>query len=102
MSGRLPSCTAAEVARALEHAGFVAVHQKGSHRYFADRITGEVLTTVPMHPGDIARSLLNTRTGVSRELGHKSSSASPTLPSGFRPNADTSRPIANGRQAPIA
>ena len=58
MSGRLPSCTAAEVARALEHAGFVAVHHKGSHRYFADPISGEVLTTVPMHPGDIARSLL--------------------------------------------
>jgi len=58
MSPRLPSCTAAEVARALEHAGFVAVHQKGSHRYFADPLTGDVLTTVPMHPGDLARSLL--------------------------------------------
>jgi predicted RNA binding protein YcfA (HicA-like mRNA interferase family) len=58
MSGRLPLCTAAEVARALEHSGFVAVHQKGSHRYFADPISREMLTTVPMHPGDIARSLL--------------------------------------------
>jgi predicted RNA binding protein YcfA (HicA-like mRNA interferase family) len=58
MSGRLPSCTAAEVARALEHAGFVVVHQRGSHRYFADPISGEVLTTVRMHPADIARSLL--------------------------------------------
>jgi predicted RNA binding protein YcfA (HicA-like mRNA interferase family) len=58
MRGRLPSCTAVEVARALERAGFVTVHQKGSHRYFADPITGELLTTVPMHPGDIARSLL--------------------------------------------
>jgi len=58
MSGRLPSCTAAEVARALEHAGFVFVHQKGSHRYFADPITGDILTTVPMHPGDVARPLL--------------------------------------------
>lgn len=58
MSGRLPSCTAREVAKALEHAGFVAVHQKGSHRYFADPITGDILTTVPMHVGDISRSLL--------------------------------------------
>ena len=33
-------------------------HQKGSHRYFADPISGEVLTTVPMHLGDISRTLL--------------------------------------------
>ena len=58
MRGRLPSCTAAEVARALEHGGFVFVHQKGSHRYFADPISGDILTTVPMHVGDISRSLL--------------------------------------------
>jgi predicted RNA binding protein YcfA (HicA-like mRNA interferase family) len=58
MRGRLPSCTAAEVARALEHGGFVFVHQKGSHRYFADPISGDILTTVPMHAGDINRSLL--------------------------------------------
>ena len=42
MSGRLPSCTAAEVARAVEHGGFIFVHQKGSHRYFADPITGDI------------------------------------------------------------
>ena len=58
MRGRLPSCTAAEVARALEHGGFVFAHHKGSHRYFADPISGDILTTVPMHPGDISRSLL--------------------------------------------
>ena len=58
MTGRLPSCTAADVARALERGGFIAVHQKGSHRYFADPISGDVLTTVPMHVGDISRSLL--------------------------------------------
>jgi predicted RNA binding protein YcfA (HicA-like mRNA interferase family) len=58
MRGRLPSCTAADVARALERGGFVFVHQKGSHRYFADPITGDILTTVPMHVGDISRSLL--------------------------------------------
>jgi predicted RNA binding protein YcfA (HicA-like mRNA interferase family) len=58
MRGRLPSCTAVEVARALERTGFVSVHQKGSHRYFADPISGDILTTVPMHVGDISRSLL--------------------------------------------
>ena len=58
MTGRLPSFTAADVTRALERGGFVAVHQKGSHRYFADPITGDVLTTVPMHVGDLRRSLL--------------------------------------------
>ena len=58
MRGRLPSYTAAEVARALEHDGFVFVHQKGSHRYFADPSSGDILTTVPMHVGDISRSLL--------------------------------------------
>jgi len=58
MSGRLPSCTAKEVAKALERYGLIAVHQKGSHRYFADPRTGDVVTTVPMHVGDISRSLL--------------------------------------------
>ena len=58
MSGRLPSCTAADVVRALKQAGLAAAHQKGSHRYFADPITGDIVTTVPMHPGDLPRSLL--------------------------------------------
>ena len=58
MRGRLPSCTAVEVARALENGGFVFVHQKGSHRYFADPVSGAILTTVPMHAGDISRPLL--------------------------------------------
>ena len=58
MRGRLPGCTAKEVAKALERYGLVAVHQKGSHLYFADPGTGDILTTVPMHVGDINRSLL--------------------------------------------
>ena len=58
MSGRLPSCTAHDVEHALKKHGLVISHQKGSHRYFADPATGEVLTTLPMHPGDVPRWLL--------------------------------------------
>ncbi len=58
MRGRLPSCTAREVAKALERYGLVAVHQKGSHLYFAEPSNGDIVTTVPMHVGDISRSLL--------------------------------------------
>ena len=38
--------------------GFVVVHQKGSHRYYANALTGRVVTCVPMHTGDIKRPLL--------------------------------------------
>ena len=55
---RLPSCTAADVDRALRRGGFVVSHQRGSHRYYLSPRTGKVVTAVPMHPGDLARSLL--------------------------------------------
>jgi predicted RNA binding protein YcfA (HicA-like mRNA interferase family) len=58
MMGRLPSCTARDVDRALKRGGFVEVHQRGSHRYYASPCTGKIVTTVPMHPGDISRPLL--------------------------------------------
>jgi predicted RNA binding protein YcfA (HicA-like mRNA interferase family) len=58
MVDRLPSCTARDVDRALQRGGLIVVHQKGSHRYYASPKTGKVVTTVPMHPGDIKRSLL--------------------------------------------
>jgi predicted RNA binding protein YcfA (HicA-like mRNA interferase family) len=58
MSGRLPSCTARDVDRALKRGGFSVVHQRCSHRYYASPRTGKIATTVPMHPGDIKRSLL--------------------------------------------
>jgi predicted RNA binding protein YcfA (HicA-like mRNA interferase family) len=54
----LPSCTARNVDRALRKRGFVIAHQKGSHRYYADPVTRDVITTVPMHPGDVPRWLL--------------------------------------------
>lgn len=58
MSGRLPSCTARDVEKALIKKGLVLAHQKGSHRYYADPATGRIVTTVPMHPGDLPRWLL--------------------------------------------
>lgn len=58
MSGRLPSCTAHDVDRALRKEGFVVSHQKGSHRYFSHPMTGRIVTVVPMHAGDVPRWLL--------------------------------------------
>jgi predicted RNA binding protein YcfA (HicA-like mRNA interferase family) len=58
MNGRLPSCTARDVDRALKRGGFTVAHQRGSHRYYASPRTDKIATTVPMHPGDIKRPLL--------------------------------------------
>ncbi len=58
MNGRLSSCTARDVDRALKRGGFTVVHQKGSHRFYASPKTGKIVTAVPMHPGDIKRPLL--------------------------------------------
>jgi predicted RNA binding protein YcfA (HicA-like mRNA interferase family) len=58
MTGRMPTCTARDVDRALRRGGFTAMHQRGSHRYYASPRTGKIVTVVPMHPGDIKRPLL--------------------------------------------
>ena len=58
MTGRLPSCTARDIDRALKRGGFAVVHQRGSHRCYASPTTGKVVTAVPMHPGDVNRPLL--------------------------------------------
>ena len=58
MMGRLPSCTAHDVDRVLMRQGFIVTHQRGSHRYYKSPITGKIVTSVPMHPGDLNRSLL--------------------------------------------
>ncbi|MEK7155454.1 MAG: type II toxin-antitoxin system HicA family toxin [Patescibacteria group bacterium] len=55
---RLPSCTASEIDRALKRLGFAVAHQKGSHRYYISLATGKIVTSVPMHPGDMPRWLL--------------------------------------------
>jgi predicted RNA binding protein YcfA (HicA-like mRNA interferase family) len=54
---RLPNLTAAALVRALKRAGFVEVEQKGSHRTFVN-LTTHCGTTVPMHSGDLRRSLM--------------------------------------------
>ena len=66
MTGRLPACTAREVDAALKRGGFVMIHQRGSHRYYARPRSGDVVTTVPMHPGDLKRSLLKK---IIRDIG---------------------------------
>jgi predicted RNA binding protein YcfA (HicA-like mRNA interferase family) len=58
MNARLSSCTARDVDKALRKRGLVFVHQKGSHRYYVDPATRRIVTTVPMHPGDLPRWLL--------------------------------------------
>ena len=54
---RLPAVRPRELVAALERAGFVRHHQKGSHLYLwhAER---RRMTVVPMHPGDVHRGLL--------------------------------------------
>ncbi len=66
MTGRLPACTARDVDAALKRGGFNMIHQRGSHRYYASPATGDVVTTVPMHPGDLKRSLLKK---IIRDIG---------------------------------
>jgi len=57
MSPRLPTSSAKEVIRALERGGFKNSHQKGSHVYFWNS-EKNLLTSVPMHSGDLGRGLL--------------------------------------------
>mgnify|MGYP003395415901 CR=1 FL=1 len=54
---RLPNITAKVMARALKRDGFVEHHQKGSHLYFR-HAEKRLMTGVPMHPGDLRRSLM--------------------------------------------
>ena len=54
---RLPNVSAKDLIRALEKAGFLRSRQKGSH--VSLRHPGTKRTTVvPMHTGDLKRSLL--------------------------------------------
>ena len=46
--------------------GFIMVHQRGSHRYYTSPATGDVVTTVPIHSGDLKRSLLKK---IIRDIG---------------------------------
>jgi predicted RNA binding protein YcfA (HicA-like mRNA interferase family) len=54
---RLPSCTAADVIRALKRAGFTLDHATGSHHFFRHPQRSRPVP-VPVHRGDIKRGLL--------------------------------------------
>lgn len=55
MSPRLPSMTPREMVKALRKVGFRELRQNGSHLVLQDQIGRRV--TVPMHTGDLDRSL---------------------------------------------
>lgn len=54
----LPAVRAVEVIRALERGGFSRKRQRGSHVFLAHESSGRS-TSVPLHFGDIPRSLLH-------------------------------------------
>ena len=53
---KLPLLKPAEVARVLRSAGFVLIHQKGSHAYYRKE---QRLVTVAMHPDTLKKGTLN-------------------------------------------
>ena len=57
MSARLPNVSARQVVAALKRAGFRELHQKGSHLMLWNE-QKQLLTGVPMHPGDLGRGLV--------------------------------------------
>ena len=67
--GRLPGINARKAIQALKRAGFVEDGQRGSHLYFWHE-EKRLITSVPVHPGDIKRSLLKQiikQAGLSEE-----------------------------------
>lgn len=54
---RLANLNAVKMIRALKRAGFVEHEQKGSHLTLKNNTTGR-RTTVPIHHGDLKRSLM--------------------------------------------
>jgi predicted RNA binding protein YcfA (HicA-like mRNA interferase family) len=54
---KLPVLKAREVMAALERAGFRLVRQRGSHAQFK---RGNLLVTVPNHPGDLNPGVLRS------------------------------------------
>ncbi|MBI4729991.1 MAG: type II toxin-antitoxin system HicA family toxin [Acidobacteria bacterium] len=57
MSRRLPSLKPRELVGALERAGFRSVRQRGSHLQLK---RGNLLVTIPMHPGDLNPQVLRS------------------------------------------
>ena len=54
---RLPGVKPRELVAAIKKAGFVEHHQKGSHLYLWHPGKRR-MTSVPMHPGDVNRGLV--------------------------------------------
>jgi len=54
---RLPTLSAGKIIKASERGGFVPDGQKGSH-YFLTHPVENLTTCVPVHGGDVKRSLL--------------------------------------------
>ena len=54
---RLPNLSPKKVITALKRAGFDFHHQHGSHAYFWHS-QKELMTSVPIHPGDVDRGLM--------------------------------------------
>lgn len=54
---RLPNLNARKIIQALKRAGFAEDGQRGSHLYFWHE-EKKLLTSVPIHGGDVKRSLL--------------------------------------------
>jgi predicted RNA binding protein YcfA (HicA-like mRNA interferase family) len=69
MTGRLPTVTAKQTLKALLRAGFIEEHQRGSHLSLYHPLTHKQ-TTIPMHGGDLNRSLLKAilkQAGITEE-----------------------------------
>lgn len=62
---RLPSVTARELVAALKRAGFQKHRQTGSHLHLWNSAR-KLMTTVPMHPGDLKRPLVK---GILKQAG---------------------------------
>jgi predicted RNA binding protein YcfA (HicA-like mRNA interferase family) len=60
MSRQLPTLKPREAIRALERAGFLLLRARGSHHYFQHPDRPELLVCVPVHPGDLKRSVLRS------------------------------------------
>ncbi len=54
---KLPALKPQQVVRALERAGFYQVRQRGSHVQYKK---GNLLVTVPIHPGDLNPATLRS------------------------------------------
>ncbi len=54
---RLPTVKPQDVVKALKRAGFEEHHQRGSHLYLWHQ-EKRLMTSVPRHPGDLARGTL--------------------------------------------